>query len=424
MPMALVDCNNFYVSCERVFNPKLEGKPVVVLSNNDGCVVSRSNEVKALGIKMTDPWFKLEKLAAQHGVIAFSSNYALYGDLSARVMSVLAAFSARQEIYSIDECFLDLNGFDPQSLMAYGQTIRQAVKRNVHIPVCVGIADTKTLAKLSNHCAKKGLAGEDGVCDFGQLNAQQRSTLFANIPVNEVWGVGRRMTEKLVSMHIKTVEDLRTANPERLRSQFSITLTRTMNELNGIPCIELDEAGTPRQQIMVSRSFGTTVTGLADLSESIAYFTTRAAEKLRHDRSVAASICVHIKTNPFKEKDPQYQRSIIVPLSQPTDNTIQLVSAALAGLKTIYRGGFQFKKTGVLLMGLQPKTTLHPTLFDNPAKQIKAGALMRVMDGINLKMGPGSVFLAAAGVNQRWAMRREMKSANYTTNWQELPGAS
>ena len=191
MPIALVDCNNFYVSCERVFNPKLEGVPVVVLSNNDGCVVSRSNEVKALGLKMAEPWFKIEKFAKQHGIIAFSSNYALYGDLSARVMSILSTFSPRQEIYSIDECFLDLDGFDPQSLIAYGQTIRQTIKRNVGIPVCVGIADTKTLAKLANHCAKKKLAGADSVCDFGRLDEAQRRELFAGITAGEIWGVGR-----------------------------------------------------------------------------------------------------------------------------------------------------------------------------------------------------------------------------------------
>lgn len=264
MPLALVDCNNFYVSCERVFNPRLEGKPVVVLSNNDGVAVARSNEVKALGIKMWEPWFKMEKIARQHGIIAYSSNYTLYGDLSARVMSILSTFSPKQEIYSIDECFLDLDGFDPQSLMTYGQMIRQAVKQSLGIPVCVGIADTKTLAKLANHCAKKGLAGADGVCDFGRLSDDERTVLFASIPVGEVWGVGRRITEKLLTMNISTVEDLRTANLERIQSQFSVVLGRTVNELNGIPCIELEEAGTPRQQIMVSRSFGSSVTCLAD----------------------------------------------------------------------------------------------------------------------------------------------------------------
>lgn len=421
MTLALVDCNNFYVSCERVFNPKLEGKPVVVLSNNDGCAVARSAEVKALGIKMAEPWFKLEKLAKQHGIIALSSNYALYGDLSARVMSTLANFSPKQEIYSIDECFLDLGGFDPQSLVDYGQTIRRTIKRNIGIPVCVGIADTKTLAKLANHCAKKGLAGSEGVCDFGRLNEAQRSKLFASLPVGDIWGVGRRITERLLAMNIVTVEDLRLANPEYIRDQLSVVLERTVKELNGISCIELEDANTPRQQIMVSRSFAKTVTGLADLTESVAHFATRAAEKLRHDGSVATSLCVYVRTNTFSESDPQYQRSMIVPLSQPSDDTVKLVGAAIKGLKAIYRSGYHYKKSGVLLMGLQAKGTIQATLFDDPAEQEKSNNLMQVMDTINHKMGQGSVGIAASGIRQRWAMRQEKKSPSYTTEWDELP---
>jgi DNA polymerase V len=423
MPLALVDCNNFYVSCERVFNPKLEGKPVVVLSNNDGCAVSRSSEVKALGLKMGEPWFKMEKLAKQHGIIALSSNYSLYGDLSARVMSILSDFSPKQEIYSIDECFLDLDGFEPQSLMAYGQRIRQTVKRNVGIPVCVGIADTKTLAKLANHCAKKGLAGENGVCDFGRLDEQERSALFASIPVGEVWGVGRRLTEKLLNMNIETIEDLRTANQKAIRDHFSVVLERTVQELNGIPCIELEDAGTPRQQIMVSRSFGSMVTEFDDLAESVSYFATKAAEKLRHDGSVAASVCVYIRTNPFKEDEPQYQRSMIVPLCQPSDDTMALINAGLKGLKKIFRSGFRYKKSGVLLMGLQNKGTVQATLFDDISKQGKSASMMSVMDTINRKMGQGSMTIAASGINHRWAMRRDRMSQNYTTDWNDLPEA-
>lgn len=421
MPLALVDCNNFYVSCERVFNPKLEGKPVVVLSNNDGCAVARSNEVKALGVKMGEPWFKLEKLAKQHGIIALSSNYTLYADLSARVMSILATFSPKQEVYSIDECFLDLDGFAPDTLADYCQTIRKTIKRNVGIPVCVGIADTKTLAKLANHCAKKGLAGNNGVCDFGRLAEVERSRLFARIPVGEVWGIGRKISEKLLTMGIQTVEELRIANPNKIRQQFSVVAERTVKELNGIPCIELEDVDTPRQQIMVSRSFGQEVSSLGDLSESVAYFATRAAEKLRKDGSVAASVCVFIQTNPFKEKAPQYQRSIVVPMVQPADDTVALVNAATQGLSEIYRMGFGYKKSGVLLMGLQPKGTIQATLFDNQAEQAKSAKLMKVMDSINRNMGHGSLTIAASGIQQRWAMRRDRKSPNYTTEWDELP---
>jgi DNA polymerase V len=418
-----VDCNNFYVSCERVFNPKLEGKPVVVLSNNDGCAVARSAEVKALGIKMAEPWFKIEKLAKQHGVIAYSSNYALYGDMSARVMAVLSTFSPKQEIYSIDECFLDLDGFAPASLMAYGQKIRKAVKQNVGIPVCVGIADTKTLAKLSNHCAKKSYAGENGVCDFGLLTQAQLSNLFAKIPVGDIWGVGRRTTEALQGMGINTVEDLRCADTEYIRQQFSIVLERTVKELNGIPCIELDEVGTARQQIIVSRSFGTPVMNLDDLGESVAYFTTLAAEKLRHDRSVTSTLCVQIRTNPFSEKEPQYQSAKVVALPRPTDDTLKLINAAMRGLNAIYRPGFRYKKSGVLLMALQPKESVQPTLFDDPAEQSKTDNMMRVLDRINNKMGAGTLTIAASGITKRWAMRRESKSPSYTTEWSELPEA-
>ena len=423
MPIALVDCNNFYVSCERVFNPRLEGKPVVVLSNNDGCAVARSNEVKSLGIKMGEPWFKMKEVAQKHGIIALSSNYSLYGDMSARVMSILSDFSPNQEIYSIDECFLDLDGFNPNTLMDYGQKIRLTVRQNIGIPVCVGMADTKTLAKLANHCAKKGLSGSNGVCNFGSMAEQQLGALFSGIPVGEVWGIGRRITAKLNEMGINTIQDLRSSDPEYIRQQFSVVVERTVKELNGIPCIELEDAAQPRQQIMVSRSFGNEVRQLADLSESISYYATLAAEKLRHDGSVASSLCIFVHTNPFKDDVPQYSRSMTVPLLRPTDDTLKLVHASLQGLKQIYRTGYGYKKSGVLLMGLQPKGIVQASLFDEPEDQDKSDSMMRVMDAINRKMGNGSVTVASSGVRPRWAMRRERKSPNYTTEWGELPVA-
>lgn len=420
MPFALIDCNNFYVSCERLFQPKLANTPIVVLSNNDGCVVSRSAEVKALGVRMGEPWFKMEKFAKQHGIIAFSSNYTLYGDLSARVMSILSTFAPRQEVYSIDECFLDLDGYDPQSLLAYGQRMRQTIMRNLGIPVCVGIAATKTLAKLANYCAKKGFAGAEGVCDFGLLDEEQLSALFGSMPASEIWGVGRRITEKLLAMKIKTVEDLRRANPDRVRRQFSVVMERTVQELNGVSCLALEEVGKARQQIIVSRSFGSMVTRLDDLSESIAFFTTRAAEKLRKDGSVAASIGVFIYTNPFKEEMPQYDGSITVKLDTPSDDTMVLIGAALEGLSKIYRSGYHYKKSGVILLGLQGKGTAQASLFDDTEKQEKSATMMNTMDAINKKMGKGSISLAASGIQQRWAMRRGSHSQNYTTDWNEL----
>ena len=419
MPFALIDCNNFYVSCERVFQPKLNGKPVVVLSNNDGCIISRSNEAKALGVRMCAPWFKMEKLAKQHGIVAFSSNYTLYDDLSKRFMSILSTFTPRQEIYSIDESFLDLEGVDQHLLMAYGQKILQTVLRSLGIPVCVGIADTKTLAKLANYCGKRELVGEDGVCDFGRLNDAERSALFARIPVREVWGVGRRISEVLLAMRIKTVEDLRKVNLKESVVNFHV-LERTVQELNGVSCILLEEVAKPRQQIIVSRSFGSMITGIEDLSESIAYFTSRAAEKLRQDGSVAASISVYIYTNAFKEDAPQYTGSTIVQLNQPSDNTMELINAAIKGLKEIYRRGFHYKKSGVVLMGLQSKASIQATLFDDIDKQTKSDNMMRTLDAINKKMGKGSVTLAASGLKHRWAMRNERRSPNYTTDWSEL----
>jgi DNA polymerase V len=420
MPLALIDCNNFYVSCERVFNPKLEDKPVIVLSNNDGCVIARSNEVKAMGIKMGDPWFKLAKFAKQHGIQTYSSNYTLYGDMSARVMSILSTFSPKQEVYSIDECFLDLEGFPPESLPEYGQTIRKTIRQYTGIPVCVGIADTKTLAKLANHCAKKGLAGNDGVCDFNQLSSNELNSLFDSLPVEAVWGVGRRITQHLNQLGITTVQALKAADPEYIRSQFSVVLQRTVEELNGIPCIELEDAHTPRQQIVVSRSFGMPVTTLDDLSESVAYYATRAAEKLRKDGSVASAICVYIQTNPFKAEEPQYQRSEIVPIPNPSDDTAKLVSAARKGLEAIYRPGYRYKKSGVMLMGLQPKSTQQTDLFTDTQAQLKTDERMKVMDAINKRMGKGAITLAATGTHQRWAMRRDRKSPEYTTDWHGL----
>jgi DNA polymerase V len=422
MPVALVDCNNFYVSCERLFNPKLEGVPVVVLSNNDGCAVSRSNEVKALGVRMGEPWFKMEQFAKQHGIQARSSNYALYGDISARVMATLATFSPRQEIYSIDECFLDFDGFQAETLQTYGQRIRQTIKRNIGIPVCVGIAETKTLAKLANHCAKKNLAGLDGVCEFGRMTDAQRSDLFDTLPVGDVWGIGRRSADSLKQVRIETVEQLRRADPDWIRRQFSIVVERTLRELNGISCIELEQAKA-RQQIMVSRSFGSPVSAYADLRESVVYFATRAAEKLRRDGSLASSVCVHIRTNPFKEREPQYDTSLVVPLSQSTDDTVKLVHAALKGLAAIYRPGYLYKKTGVLLMGLHPKGVRQASLFDDVEENLRATQRMEVMDAINRKMGKDAIALAGSGIHRRWAMRRERMSPNYTTRWDELPKA-
>lgn len=419
MPIALIDGNNFYVSCERVFNPKLHGRPVVVLSNNDGCAVARSNEVKALGVKMGMPWFQMKDLARKHGIIALSSNYALYADMSNRMMSVLAQYSPDQEIYSIDECFLGLDGFSHFDLVEYGRQIRQHVCQWVGIPVCVGIAETKTLAKLANHCAKKGLAGTEGVCDFGRLSGHELSVLFAGIEVGEVWGIGRQLTRKLGEIGITTVEGLRRADGRTLGERFSVVVERTVAELNGVPCIELEQAVPNKQQIQSSRSFGSYVYALEPLMEAVASYMATAAEKLRAQGSLANMVQVYIRTNPHKDA-PQYQRGLTIPLPEATDDTLRLTKAALWGLKRIYRPGFAYQKAGVALLNLVDAAGRRRDLF---ASGKDNSQLMAVMDRINGIWGRGTLRSAAEGIEKGWKMKRERMSPGYTTCWDEVPVA-
>lgn len=417
MTIALVDGNNFYASCERVFNPKLEGHPVVVLSNNDGCVVARSAEVKGLGIKMGTPWFQMREQARKHGIVALSSNYALYADLSNRMMAVLGQFSPDQEIYSIDECFLGLDGFSHLDFVEYGQTIRHRVKQWIGIPVCVGIAETKTLAKLANHCAKKSLAGSHGVCDFGRISDGELSRLFSSIPIGEIWGIGRRLSEQLNGRGIATVEALRTADAKTLRREFSVVLERTIAELNGTPCLTLEEAAPNKQQIISSRSFGNYVYAIEPLGEALASYMAIAAEKLRGQGSLAGMVHIHIRTNPHKLDSPQYHPSLTIPLSEATDDTLRLTQAALWCLKRIYRSGFAYQKAGVALLNLTDATTRQMSLFSNLKDNTR---LMQTMDHINGIWGRGTLRSAAEGIAKNWKMRRERMSPGYTTCWNQL----
>ena len=409
---ALVDVNNCYVSCERVFNPKLEGRPIVVLSNNDGCAVARSAEVKALGVKMGTPWFQMQDLARNHGIVALSSNYELYADMSNRLMCLLGHYSPDQEIYSIDECFLGMTGFEQYDLIKYGQEIRQKVKQCVGLPVCVGFAETKTLAKLANHCAKKSLAGVEGVCDFGRLSRAELSALFSALPVGEVWGVGRRLSAQLGARGIGTVEALRTADAKVLRREFSVVLERTMAELNGISCLALEEAAPNKQQIMSSRSFGQPVHDLEGLGEAVASYIAIAAAKLRDQGSLAGAIQVYVTTNSFKPQDPQYQRGLTIPLPEPTDDTLRLIRVARWGLAKIFRTGFAYKKAGIALMNLSDAGTVQPDLFSKGKNNTR---LMAVMDQINEVWGRGTLHSAAEGIQKEWKMKREKKSPGYTT---------
>jgi DNA polymerase V len=421
--IALIDGNNFYVSCERVFQPELEGKPVVVLSNNDGCVVARSPEVRALGVPMGVPWFKLRDLAKQHEIIAKSSNYTLYADMSQRMHAVIGQFSPVQEIYSIDETFLDLTGFN-HDLIAYGQQIRQRVRQWIGIPVCVGIGRSKTLAKLANHTAKKLLLPEmsEGVVNFNQLSAKTLGRLFDRIDVGEVWGVGRKMKERLHALNIQTVQDLKDASISRIKQEFNVVLARTVAELNGESCLVMEEVAPPKQQIVSSRSFGQPIFMLDELNEAVVSYASRASEKLRRQDHVASAIQVFVQTNPFNSDAPQYNNAVTVKLVQPSNNSFRLAEAALFGLKRIYKPGFAYKKAGVMLLGLSPANEVAADLFcgrDQPEMQ-RARNLMAALDEINARMGRGTVRSAGEGISQSWAMRSENKSQAFTTDWTQL----
>jgi DNA polymerase V len=420
MTIALVDGNNFYVSCERVFNPKLEQVPVVVLSNNDGCAVARSNEVKALGVKMGTPWFQMKDLARKHGIVALSSNYALYADMSNRMMSVLGRYSPDQEIYSIDECFLGLEGFSNYDLMTHAQAMRKQVWQWVGIPVCVGVAETKTLAKMANNCAKKGLAGANGVCDFGRMSDSELSRLLSTIGIRDIWGVGAQLTKQLTDRGITSVEALRTADAKVLRREFSVVLERTIAELNGIPCIDMEDSAPDKQQIMSSRSFGDYVTELEPLNAAVASFIAIAAEKLRCQGSVAGMINVFIRTNTFAANQKQYQPSVTLPIPEPTSDTLALTSIALKGLKGIFKPGHSYKKAGITLMDLSDGSTVQPDMFSTARDNTK---LMAVMDRINTQWGRGTLHSAAEGISNGWKMKRERMSQEFTTSWSGLPVA-
>lgn len=421
--IALVDVNNFYVSCERVFNPKLRNKPVVVLSNNDGCVVARSQEAKALGIRMGAPWFQVRKYAEQQGVIAYSSNYALYADMSNRVMSILRNFCPAQEVYSIDESFLDLSSFVTRDLQAYAQSLRKTVLQWTGLPVCVGIASSKTLAKLANHCAKHD-ASLHGVCQFNQWSTQEVDSRLQQIDVGDVWGVGPRLCKQLNALNIQTAYDLKQANAETLRQRFSVVMEKTIRELNGTTCLELESIRAPQQQILSSRSFGQPVYSLQSLSEAVTLYTSRAAEKLRKQQLYAGSVYVYIRTSPFRSDQPFYSNAMTLPLTNATNSTLTLTRAALAILEQIYQPGHAYAKAGISLGELTPASAMQCDLFDTVHDHEKSNRLMQAMDSVNRKMGKAALRLASEGQTQHWRMKQECKSPCYTTDWRQLIIAS
>jgi DNA polymerase V len=406
---ALVDCNNFYVSCERVFDPKLEGKPVVVLSNNDGCVVARSNEAKELGITMGVPFFKVAHLEKESGLIARSSNYPLYGDMSARVMSLIGTFAPRQEIYSIDESFLLVGGI--QNFADTAKVIKARVRQSLGLPVCVGIAPSKTLAKLSNSVAKSTKCF-GGVFDYSALSRAKQS-------VSDIWGVGRKLSERLRAMGVVTALELRDSDASDMEKLFSVVMKRTILELRGISCISIENMGEARKQILSSRSFGRSVQTLAELEEAVTLYATKACEKLRRDESVASEVQVYVRTSPYSAD--RFADSSVIKLVCATDDTITLVKSAIEALRTVYQPGHIYQKAGVTLSKVSPKAGRQISLFEQSGSGVRSEKMMKALDAANAKWGRGTIFLAAEGIEKPWQVKSEFRSPAYTSNWSEIP---
>jgi DNA polymerase V len=411
----LVDCNNFYVSCERVFNPKLNGKAVVVLSNNDGCVIARSKEAKALGIPMGAPAFKNADFFQKHGVQACSSNYALYGDLSQRVMETLRTFTPSVEVYSIDEAFLF---FENQPLTEdYMRLIQERILQWTGIPTSIGIAPTKTLAKAANHAAKK-FPQLQGICLLD--TEEKREILLKSLNVEDVWGLGRQLSAFLHAHQMNTAWDVCQADDRWIRDQLSVVVLRTVWELRGNSCLLLEDAPPPRKAIMCSKSFGRPVEKMEELAEALSAYTARAAEKIRSQDCLTGYLEVFLETDRFKE-DLRYSNSARIVLPQPTAYTPELIHYAKQALEIIFRKGLSYKKTGILLGALTPQNNFQPDLFEAPAKDLKKQQiLMEIIDKKNKGKGKKLLRFASEGIEQPWQMRQKQRSSRFTTRWEEL----
>ncbi|MGE6659347.1 Y-family DNA polymerase [Pseudomonas sp. NPDC077408] len=412
--LALIDCNSFYAACERVFRPDLLRKPIVVLSNNDGCVIARSAEAKALGIKMAAPYFQIRDDLRRWGVVVFSSNYALYGDISERVMTVIEGMVPAVEVYSIDEAFADMTGVpDVESL---GRRIQTNVLR-LGIPVGVGIANTKTLAKLANHSAKRWMKQTGGVVDL--LDPERRDKVLRITSVSDVWGIGRRMTEHLNSMGIRSAWDLANADAWTLRKQFSVVVEKTARELRGTPCLELEDVTPLKQEICCSRMFGDRLRNIAPIREAVATYAARACEKLRAQHSMCKRVRVSIRTGMFNPDEPRFAKGIVCELPYPTDDTRYITRAAIAGLELVYREGFAFSKAEVLLMDLCQRGEYTDDLFTE-TQPAAAERVMGVLDAVNAKWGRNTLRPGRIPTAPDWGMRREMMSQSFTTRLDQL----
>lgn len=411
----LADCNNFFASCERVFDPSLEGRPIVVLSSNDGCVIARSNEAKALGIKMCQPFFQIRALAREANVAVFSSNYSLYSDMSDRVMQTLRQLAPSVEVYSIDEAFLSLDTFALDELTTYGRSIARTVRRNIGIPISLGIAPTKTLAKVASRLCKQ-YPKLEGCCLMHR--DEDVAKVLDKLPIGEVWGIGRRSVAMLNGYGIRTAGQFCRLSPDWVQGKMSVTGLRTYKELHGEPCIEYDDRASDKQSITVSRSFAHELTDLESLNEALITFVSMAAEKLRNQGSVVAQMSIYILTNRHREDQPQHYENRIIRFDTPTDSTLEMASAAASALGGLFRPGYRYKKAGVTLLEISSSDQIQSQLFD-PIDREKHKALMTTIDSLNSAHGRSTIMLASQAATYSQTTHDHL-SPRYTTNWDEI----
>lgn len=412
--IALIDCNSFYASCERIFNPKLLGKPIVVLSNNDGCIITRSAEAKALGIKMGEPYFKAKKIIEKNNVKVFSSNYSLYGDISQRVMEILLGFSPEVEIYSIDEAFLNFKGFKNHELLTYCKHIRQTITQWVGIPVSIGVGSTKTLSKIANHLAKKE-ADYEGICIL--KGDEKIEEALNRIEISDVWGIGRRLSKFLRNYEVRTAKQFAFLDRRWIRKNMGVVGEKIQLELCGVSCLDLELLPSPKKSCCVSRSFSRPIEKIEELQESIANYGSRVAEKIREEGLIAQSMSIFVLTNHFNKKEKQYSSSIKLQLDYPTSDSKLIVKRAVEGIKRIYKEGYRYKKAGIILYELHSSSSVRGLLdYDKP----RTDSLMRSLDEINYRYGSATLRLAAEGIRRSWHMRREKVSPCYTTSFDQL----
>ena len=412
--IALIDCNSFYVSCERLFNPKIRKKPVVVLSNNDGCIISRSNEAKALGIKMGEPYFKAKDIIVKNNVQVFSSNYSLYGDISRRVMRTLKRFNSEIEVYSIDEAFLDLSNFSDDEIESVGIEIRSIILQWTGIPTSIGIAKTKTLSKIANHIAKKEKSGVVSLIGIEDIDP-----ILEKVEIGGVWGVGRQLTKFYIKNDIYNAKQLKNISNTWIKKSSNVLSSRTAMELRGISCIDLEIQDSKRKSCVVSRSFGKKVETFQELKESVTNYCLNASEKIRSESLIAKSVTVFLRTSPFQNRGIYYSNSKTIDFPIATDNSIEIVKAAINGLKDIFKRGYKYQKVGVMLSELSNLENKN-NLFSS-SKDEKIKSLMRSIDSTNCRYGRSALSLASGGVNKKWNMRRKHSSKIDTVDFRCLP---